>query len=54
MSENIEGFPSIKCPCGKVGRFVLYLGNDMKLCLEDMQYYLTWKLNTLLKSEARK
>jgi len=41
MSENIEGVPSEKCPCGRVGRFKLYRGNGMKLCLTHMQYWLS-------------
>lgn len=49
MNENIEGEPSIKCPCGKVGRFLLdNRVADIKLCLDCMQYWLTEKLKQLI------
>lgn len=41
---NLE-LPSIKCPCGKVGRFVMDKRvGDLKLCLGCMQYWLSEKL----------
>ena len=47
-NENIADQQSIKCPCGKVGRFVMdkRLG-DLKLCLDCMQYWLSEKVKTL-------
>lgn len=43
-----EGEPSIKCPCGKVGRFWMdkRVGH-LKLCLDCMQYWLTEKCKSL-------
>ena len=48
FNENISGQPSIKCPCGKVGRFVMDKRvGDLKLCLDCMQYWLSEKVKTL-------
>ena len=52
MNENIEE-PSIKCLCGKVGRFKLNRGNDIKLCLDCMQYWLTQKLKMLCEASPK-
>ena len=52
--ENVEGEPSEKCPCGRAGRFRLYRGNGMKLCLEDMQYWLSEKLAEIMPTTPEK
>src|SRR3970040_2179344 len=47
-NENIADQQSIKCPCGKVGRFVMdkRVGH-LKLCLDCMQYWLSEKVKSL-------
>lgn len=42
-----------ECPCGKNGRFRLYRGNDMKLCLKCMQFWLFAKLVLRIKDEDK-
>ena len=49
MSDLV--YMPIKCPCGKNGRFRLYRGNDMKLCLSCMYDWLTAKLIFKIKDE---
>lgn len=42
-----------KCACGKNGRFRLYRGNGMKLCLDCMYIWLYSKLILKIKDEDK-